>query len=288
MVSPTQRRAGVRWAREAYQLPERRACRVMGFSRSTERYQSVRPSREPLRARLKELAAVRVSYGYRRLHIMLRREGWPVNRKLIERLYREEGLTLKRKKPKRRRSAVRRERSTPAASVNERWARDFVHDTLSNSRTVRVLTVLDVYSRECVALEAGVGFRGEDVGRVLSAAAEERGSLPKTISVDNGTEFTSRALDHWAYWNRVKLDFSRPGKPTDNPFIEAFNGSLRRECLSQHWFVDLDDAQRTLHRWKDECNNVRPHSSLDDQAPALFSGGGHFIPTPNRLGFSPS
>ena len=174
---------------------------------------------------------------------MLRREGWPVNRKLIERLYCEEGLTLKRKKPKRRRSAVRRERSTPAASVNERWAMDFVHDTLSNSRTVRVLTVLDVYSRECVALEAGVGFRGEDVGRV---------------------------------------------KPTDNPFIEAFNGSLRRECLSQHWFVDLDDAQRTLHRWKDEYNNVRPHSSLDDQAPAHFGGGGHFIPTPNRLGFSPS
>ena len=164
MVSPTQRRAGVRWAREAYQLPERRACRVMGFSRSTVRYQSVRPSREPLRARLKELAAVRVSYGYRRLHIMLRREGWPVNRKLIERLYREEGLTLKRKQPKRRRSAVRRERSTPAASVNERWAMDFVHDTLSNSRTVRVLTVLDVYSRECVALEAGVGFRGEERG----------------------------------------------------------------------------------------------------------------------------
>ena len=150
MVSPTQRRAGVQWAREAYQLPERRACRVMGFSRSTVRYQSVRPSREPLRARLKELAAVRVSYGYRRLHIMLRREGWPVNRKLIERLYREEGLTLKRKKPKCRRSAVRRERSTPAASINERWAMDFVHDTLSNGRTVRVLTVLDVYSRECV------------------------------------------------------------------------------------------------------------------------------------------
>ena len=136
----------------------------MGFSRSTVRYESVRPSREPLRARLKELAAVRVSYGYRRLHIMLRREGWPVNRKLIERLYREEGLTLKRKKPKRRRSAVRRERSTPAASVNERWAMDFVHDTLSTSRTVRVLTVLDVYSRECVALEAGVGFRGEERG----------------------------------------------------------------------------------------------------------------------------
>lgn len=108
------------------------------------------------------------------------------------------------------------------------------------------------------------------------------------ISGDNGTEFTSRALDHWAYWNRVALDFSRPGKPTDNPFIEAFNGSLRRECLSQHWFADLDDAQRTLQRWKDEYNNVRPHSSLDDRVPAHFGGGGHFVPGPNRLGFSPS
>ncbi len=259
----------------------------MGISRSTVRYESVRPPREPLRARLRELAAVRVSYGYRRLHILLCREGWPVNRKLIERLYREEGLTLKRKKPKRRRSAVRRERSTPARAVNERWAMDFVHDTLSNGRTVRVLTVLDVYSRECVALQAGVGFRGEDVGRILSAAGQERGSLSKVISVDNGTEFTSRALDHWAYWNRVKLDFSRPGKPTDNPFIEAFNGSLRRECLSQHWFIDLKDAQTTLQRWKDEYNNVRPHSSLADQVPAHFGGGGHFIPGPNRLGFSP-
>lgn len=260
----------------------------MGVSRSTVRYKSVRPSRAPLRARLRELAAVRVSYGYRRLHIMLRREGWPVNRKLVERLYREEGLTLKRKKPKRRRSAVRRGQVTSATAVNERWAMDFVHDTLLSGRTVRVLTVLDVYSRECVALEAGVRFRGEDVGRVLSAAAERRGSLPKVISVDNGTEFTSRALDHWAYWNRVQLDFSRPGKPTDNPFIEAFNGSLRRECLSQHWFIDLDDAQRKLQRWKDEYNNIRPHSSLYDQAPAHFGGGGHFIPGPNRLGFSPS
>ena len=287
-MSPRQRRAGVRWAREAYRLPERRACRAMGVSRSTVRYESVRPLREPLRARLKELAAVRVSYGYRRLHIMLRREGWPVNRKLVERLYRDEGLTLKRKKPKRRRSAVRRERPARAMAINELWAMDFVHDTLSNGRTVRVLTVLDVYSRECVALEVGVGFRGEDVGRVLSTEAKKRGSLPKVISVDNGTEFTSRALDHWAYWNRVKLDFSRPGKPTDNPFIEAFNGSLRRECLSQHWFVDLNDAQRTLQGWKDEYNNVRPHSSLDDKVPAHFGAGGHFIPGPNRLGFSPS
>ncbi len=184
MVSPTQRRGGVVWAREAYRLPERRACRAMGVSRSTVRYKSVKPPREPLRARLRELAAVRVSYGYRRLHILLRREGWGVNRKLIERMYREEGLTLKRKKPKRRRSAVRRERGAPATAVNERWAMDFVHDTLSNGRTVRVLTVLDVYSRECVALQASVGFRGEDVAHILSSAGKRRGSLPRVISVD--------------------------------------------------------------------------------------------------------
>jgi len=164
---------------------------------------------------------------------------------------------------------------------------DFVHDMLSNGRSVRVLTVLDVYSRQCVALHAGVGFRGNDVAQVLNEAAARLGRLPKVISVDNGTEFTSRALDHWAYWNQVKLDFSRPGKPTDNPFIEAFNRSLRRECLSQHWFIDLDDAQRTLQTWKDEYNNVRPHSSLQDRTPVLFADGGHFIPGPTRLGFSP-
>jgi putative transposase len=286
MVSPAQRRAGVQWAREAYRLPERRACRALGVSLSSVRYRSVKPSREPLRARLRELAGVRVSYGYRRLWILLQREGWGVNHKLVQRLYREEGLTLRRRRPKRRRSAVRRERAAQPTAANEQWAMDFVHDTLSNGRTVRVLTVLDVYSRECVALEAGVGFRAADVARILTDAGIERGKLPSLISVDNGTEFTSRDLDHWAYWNRVRLDFSRPGKPTDNPFIEAFNGSLRRECLSQHWFVDLADASRTLQRWREEYNNIRPHSSLNDRTPASFSRGGHFIPGPNRFGFS--
>jgi putative transposase len=180
-------------------LPAARASGLQSAGRCpiTVRYQSVQAPREPLRARLRELAAIRASYGYRRRHILLRREGWPVNRKLIERLYREEGLTLKRKRPKRRRSAVRRERAVPATAINERWAMDFVHETLSNGRTVRVLTVLDVYSRECMALEAGVGFRGEDVGRILTMAGAKQGSLPDVISVDNGPEFASKALDRW-------------------------------------------------------------------------------------------
>ena len=149
--------------------------------------------------------------------------------------------------------------------------------------TIRILTVVDVFSRECVALEPQTSFRAEDVCRILSEAGERRGKLPALISVDNGTEFTSKALDHWAYWNRVRLDFSRPGKPTDNAHIEAFNGSLRRECLSQHWFVDLDDAREILSRWREDYNNTRPHSSLGHLPPAHFRAGGAFTPTPERL-----
>jgi putative transposase len=188
----------VAWAREAYRIPERRACRVIGVSRSTVRYRSVRPPYNPLRNRLRELAAVRVSAGYRPLHTYLRREGWRVNHKLVERLYREEGLTLKQKKPRRRKSAVKRKVPDMPKRPNERWAMDFMHDTLAEGRTLRVLTVVDVYSRECVALVAGRGFKGEDVGVILSEAGKERGALPEIISVDNGTEFTSKALDHWA------------------------------------------------------------------------------------------
>lgn len=146
-----------------------------------------------------------------------------------------------------------------------------------------MLTVLDVFSRECVALAAGAGFRGADVASILSHAAEQRGGFPTRISVDNGAEFTSSALDHLAYWNEVRSDFRRPGKPTDNPHIEAFNGSLRRECLSQHWFIDPEDAQRMLDGWRAEYNNVRPHSSLGDQPPAQFGAGTTFTRGPVKL-----
>jgi putative transposase len=283
MVSPAQRRHGVVWAREAYRIPERRACRVMGVSRSTVRYRSRRPPHRALRARLRELAGVRVSAGYRPLHTLLRREGWRVNHKLVERLYREEGLTLRRKKPRRRKSAVRRQVPRMPRGPNERWAMDFMHDTVSDGRTLRVLTVLDVYSRECVALVAGRGFKGEDVGRVLSKAGKERGALPEMISVDNGTEFTSRALDHWAYRNEVKLNFSRPGKPGDNAHIEAFNSVVRRECLSQHWFLDLEDAQGELDRWRLDYNTVRPHGSLRRSTPAQVGAGAPLTRSPERL-----
>jgi putative transposase len=285
MVRPAARRALVHWAREAYQVSERRACRAVGVERSMVRYRSRRPSQQPLRTRLRELASVRLRAGYQQLHVLLRREGWRVNHKRVYRLYSEEGLALRRRRPRRHRSAVARVRLPAPTQPNEQWAMDFVHDTLADGRAVRILTVLDVYARECVALVAAQTFSGGDVARVLTAAGAERG-LPKRITVDNGTEFTSRMLDHWAYWQHVALEFSRPGKPVDNTFIEAFNGTLRRECLSLHWFLNLADLQQTLETWRDDYNHHRPHSSLADVPPAEFRAGGAFIPDRSRLQFA--
>jgi putative transposase len=275
----------VEWARLAYGLSERRACRALEVARSTIRYRSVRPSQEALRRRLRELAAVRVRSGYRPLHVYLRREGWRVNHKRVYRLYTEEGLTLKRRRPKRRKSASVRVAPVTPEAPNERWAMDFIHDRLADGRTLRILSVLDVHTRECLALIAARTFRGAEVAGILSELGTRR-ALPRRIGVDNGTEFTSKALDHWAYWNRVELDFSRPGKPTDNAHVEAFHGTLRRECLSQHWFLDLEDAKHTLEQWREDYNNHRPHSALDNLPPAHFRAGGHFISDRTRLQLS--
>ena len=164
---------------------------------------------------------------------------------------------------------------------------DFMQDTLAEGRTVRILTVLDVHTRECVAAVPARSFRGGDVVRVLRQVAATR-ALPKRIRVDNGTEFTSKALDRWAYWNGVALDFSRPAKPVDNTFIEAFNGTLRRECLSLHWFLGLEDLARTLEAWRDDYNHRRPHSSLADVPPAEFRAGVCCAPDRGQLEFSPA
>ena len=212
MVTASQKREAVSWARSAYRLSERRACRTLEISRSTVQYRSVRGRDEALRTRLKELAAARPAYGYRQLHTLLRREGWRVNAKRVYRLYREEGLILRRKRPKRRRSAARRSEKLVAERANEPWPMDLVHDTLSGGSRVRVLAVIDVHTRENAALVPSQRFRGEDVMSVLEGAGRVRYELPEVISVDNGTEFTSVALDHWAY--KVRFDFSRPGKPT--------------------------------------------------------------------------
>lgn len=272
----------MRWVQEAYQVAQRRACRLTGVARSSVLYRHRRPRQEPLRRHLKELAEVRVSYGYRRLHVLLRREGWAIHHKRVYRLYREEGLALMRKRPKRRRSAMARPARPQVQEPNQRWAMDFMHDALASGEKLRVLTVVDVFTRECLALEARRSFRGEDVVEVLDRLRAFPG-LPRTIQCDQGTEFTSKAIDHWAWRNQVQIDFSRPGKPGDNAINEAFNGSVRRECLSQHYFMDLSEARRELRQWRDEYNNDRPHGSLAQVPPAHFRAGWNPIEAPSEL-----
>ncbi len=274
MVRAPHRRLLVGWIRETYQVSERRACRIAPIARSSLRYQSRRPDQRPLRLRLHDLAGVRLSAGYRQLHVFLRREGWAVNHKRVYRLYREEGLCLKRQRRRRHRSATARVARPPVTAPNEQWAMDFMHDTLASGASIRVLTSIDLHTRECPALKAAPSFSGSGVAEARELAGREAGGLPQRICVDNGTEFTSKALDHWAYWNHVQLDFSRPGKPVDNCFIESFNATLRRECLSQHWFTSVDDAQRTLDAWRDDYNNTRPHGTLGQLPPARYRAGG--------------
>jgi putative transposase len=251
---------------ESYRVSLRKACRASGTAMSSMQYRSVRPPQEPLRSRIREIAHARVSYGHRRVHVLLRREGWKVNMKRVYRLYREEGLSLRRKRPKRRRAVQPRQERPAGRLPNERWSMDFMSDALADGRKLRVLTVLDTCTRECVALEVGTTFRGSDVASVLTRVGVQRG-LPTTITVDNGTEFTSKALDHWAYRNRLRLDYTRPGKPTDNGFIESFNAQVRRECLSQHYFSNIDDARRVVEAWRDDYNERRPHGALGQRTP---------------------
>jgi putative transposase len=213
-----------------------------------------------------------VHYGYRRMYVLLRREGWTVNHKRVYRVYRDEGLGLHRRKPKRRRAAMTRQPRVKLTRTNERWTMDFMSDALANGQKLRVLTVLDAYTRECVALEVATHFHGSDVARVLTRVSAQRGR-PAVIACDNGTEFTSRVLDHWAWMHGVQLDFSRPGKPTDNATIESFNASVRRECLSQHYFSTLSEAEVVLRSYRAEYNDHRTHSSLGDQTPTEFRLG---------------
>ena len=224
----------------------RRACRVLEVDTSTYHYKSRRPGQAGLEQRIREICQTRVRYGYRRVHVLLRREGWSINQKKTRRVYRELGLQLRNKTPKRRVKAKLREDRRNATRPHETWAMDFVHDQLATGQRLRVLTIVDTFSRFSPMLEPRFTFRGADVVEVLERVGRDVG-FPATIRVDQGTEFVSRDLDLWAYQRGVTLDFSRPGKPTDNAFIEAFNGRFRAECLNAHWFLSLADARK---RWR--------------------------------------
>lgn len=268
MVTAAKRREVVTHLRIAFALSERRACRLVGLNRSTQQYRARRRPDDALRVRLRELAALKPRYGYFRLHNALRDEGWKDNRKRVYRVYRLEGLGVRRRSRKRLRSEARVPPARPT-KVNERWSMDFTHDELATARTFRTLNIIDDFSRESLAIEVDFSLPGERVVRVLENLAVTRG-LPTAITVDNGPEFTSRALDAWAHLRGVKLVFSRPGKPVDNAFVESFNGRFRDECLSTNYFRSLQEARFIIESWRVEYNTVRPHSSLDGLSPEKF------------------
>jgi len=251
-------------------LSVRRACRLVGLGRSTQQYRP-RPRLDEavLRRRLRELAEQRRRFGAPRLHVLLRREGWAVNHKRIERLYRAEGLALRRRRHRKRAAGVRV--TLPAATrPTERWSMDFLHDRLADGRRLRVLTMVDDYSRECPALVADTSLTGARVVQILERLAEAQG-LPRRITVDNGPEFAGSALDAWAYRRGIQLHFIEPGHPTQNAYVESFNGRFRDECLNEHWFLTLEEARRLIETWRQDYNTVRPHSSLGDLTPAEFA-----------------
>ncbi len=252
---------------------------MLKVDRSLYVYKSRRGEQAELKLKIKDICQTRVRYGYRRVHILIKREGWSVNPKRIYRLYKEMDLQLRNKVPKRRvKAKLRADRTEPTHS-NHVWAMDFVHDQLATGRKIRVLTVVDTFSRFSPVVDARFSYKGEDVVQTLERVCRQIG-YPATIRVDNGSEFISRDLDLWAYHKGVVLEFSRPGKPTDNSYIESFNGKFRAECLNAHWFMSLDDARAKMEDWRRDYNEFRPHSAIGNKVPiSLMNGSSAPAPT---------
>lgn len=268
MVRPADQRRAVSHVRRTLGISERQACRALGVHRSTHRYLSRRPSDEPLRRRLRELAERRRRFGYRRLGTLLGREGWRVNHKRVHRVYREEGLAVRHRRRKRS-STTRVPRPAPPTAPTVRWSMDFMRDTLADGRVFRVLNVVDDFSRQCLAMEVDTSLPGLRVTRVLDRLVAEHG-LVKEIVVDNGPEFAGTVLDAWAFRRGIRLHFITPGRPVENAFIESFNGRARDECFNENWFLGLRDARTTIEAWRRDYNAERPHTSLGGLAPDEF------------------
>jgi putative transposase len=257
----------VAFAEQEKGLSERRACRLLELDRSSYRYQAVVDGDVELRGKLLELARQKPRYGYRRLHVLLQRQGQAVNVKRIYRLYREDGLMVRRQRRKR---LVRSMPAEPRLQrANQEWAMDFIIDGLASGRMVRILSVVDAYTRECLALEADTSLGSGRVIRVLERLIAERGA-PQSLRSDNGPEFTSRRMIGWVEENKITLIHIQPGKPMQNGHVESFHGRLRDECLNAHWFRTLNDVRTTLEKWRQEYNCERPHSGLDYRTPEEF------------------
>lgn len=258
---------------QRFGLSQRRFCRLTGWNRSSLQYLGQPPDDQRLRSRMRELAASKPRWGCPILHDVLRQEGLVLNHKRTERVYREERLSLRRKYRRKLPAAQRVPLPTPTGP-NQRWSMDFIHDQLATGRRFRCLTLVDDFTRQCLALYADTSIGGAGVADILDKLALGRG-LPKTITVDNGPEFTGKALHLWAQRSNVILNHIHPGKPMQNAFIESFNGTFRDDCLNQHWFASLAEARLLIEHWRGQYNQIRPHSSIGRIPPDLFASRIH-------------
>ena len=254
-----------------YRIGVRRACEVVRQSRSAWYYQPRENDDAPLLQRIKEIAAIRVRYGFRPIFVLLRGEDWKTNHQRVYRPHCQAGLSLQRKRPCRRKAAAHRLERTVLTAPNQVWSMDFVVDALSDGRRFRALTVVDNFTKESLAIEVEQQLKGEHLVAAMERLRHRR-DLPQRIQTDNSSEFISIAMDRWAY-DHITVDYSRPGKPTDNPFIESFNGKFRAECLNAHWFLSLDDARAKMEEWRKDYNTVRPHSAIGNKPPISLMKG---------------
>lgn len=268
-MTPDAKRKAVAHLMEVHQVSQRRACSALDVDRSTVRYQSCRADDSELRDAIKRISKERHRFGYRRVHVMVRREGFEVNHKKLRRIYREERLQVRRRGGRKRALGTRKPMVVPDGP-NQRWSLDFVSDALTDGRRFRVLAVVDDYTRENLALIADTSLSGLRVTRELDRVIADRGA-PGTIVSDNGTEFTSMAILRWVQKTRIDWHYIAPGKPTQNAFIESFNGKLRDECLNETLFSSLVEARETLEAWQEDYNNQRPHSALGNLTPTEFA-----------------
>ena len=266
MVAPGARREAVAYLRAEHAVSERRACLVIGTDRTTIRYRPLRGDDGEVRARLRALAAERRRFGYRRLHVLLSREGVLINHKKLRRLYSLERLQVRRRGGRKRALGTRSPMTLPQGP-NQRWSLDFVSDTLTDGRRLRILAVVDDFTRECLCLVADTSLSGKRVARELDAVIARRGK-PLMVVSDNGTELTSLAILTWSQERRVEWHYIAPGKPQQNAFVESFNGRLRDECLNETLFTSLAHARAELATWQRDYNEVRPHSALGGRTPA--------------------
>ncbi|WP_141245918.1 IS3 family transposase, partial [Mesorhizobium sp. WSM3862] len=269
MVTPAAKRKAVAYLKEGFGMSERRACKAIGCCRMTVRYETSRPDDREIRERMKAIAQERRRFGYRRLLVMLRREGLVVNHKKLFRLYREEKLAVRRRGGRKRAIGTRAPMLVPLRP-DERWSLDFVSDQLTDGRRFRILAVVDDCTRECLALIVDTSLSGMRVARELDRLITERGR-PRMIVSDNGSEFTSNAILAWADQNRVEWHYIAPGKPMQNGFIESFNGRLRDELLNETLFTSLAQARVAIALWRADYNTARPHSQIAWQTPAEFA-----------------